>query len=191
MALHNLVITVVDGGKSTSASNGQALSTQQNRKNKSSENNEPSLMHKILNYNETAKNWIEKKTNATTAYSAEMSYQIAKQIVMDSVNFYLSDIGRRNGDSNYQSQINRTIEIVEDGLGIIGGAFGGAAAGAAAGPIGMVVGALAGLISSTIGTSFKYAERQRAYQHEMFKENTSQAYNLARANYSAFTGRAR
>ena len=190
MALHNLVITVVDGGKATSTSS-QASNTQSNKKKGSAENNEPSLMHKILNYNETAKNWIESKTNATTAYSAEMGFQIAKQVVMDSVNFYVSDIGRRNGDDNYQAQINRTVEIVEDGLGIIGGAFSGAAAGAAAGPIGILIGAVAGLVSSSLSTGFKYAERQRAYQHEMFKENTSQAYNLARANYSAFTGRVR
>ena len=59
------------------------------------------------------------------------------------------------------------------------------------GPVGAAVGAVAGIASSSINLGFKYAERQRTYQHEMFKENNSQAYQLARANYSALTGRVR
>ena len=71
------------------------------------------------------------------------------------------------------------------------GALGGAAAGAAFGGIGAAVGAVVGAASSGISLAFKYAERERAYAHEMFEQSNSQAYQLARANYSALTGRVR
>ena len=94
-------------------------------------------------------------------------------------------------DSNYQAIVNRKIEKATDVLSIGQGALSGAAAGAMAGPVGAAVGAAVGAISSGISLGFKYAEREREYQHTMFKENTSQAYQLARANYSAYTGRVR
>lgn len=115
------------------------------------------------------------------------------------INYYISDIGRANGDSNYQAIVNRRIEQVTDALsigqGILSGASAGVTAGGMAGPIGAaigaVIGATIGAISSGVGLGFKYAERERTYQHEMFKERTSQAYMLARTNYSAYTGRVR
>ena len=61
-------------------------------------------------------------------------------------NYYISDIGRRNGDSNYQAMFNRQIETIVDPLSILGGALSGAALGNMAAPgagaaIGLVVGA--------------------------------------------------
>ena len=126
-----------------------------------------------------------------TAFSLDMGLRVAGQTIKAGANYFISDIGRRNGDSNYQQYINRQIEIVSDVLSVGQGALGGAMAGSMAGPIGMIVGASLGAISSGVGLAFKYAERERSYSHEMFKDSTSQAYNLARANYSVYTGRVR
>lgn len=38
--------------------------------------------------------------------------------------------------------------------------------------------AVVGTVSSGISFGFKYAERKREYQHEMFKNETKQAFNL-------------
>jgi hypothetical protein len=54
-----------------------------------------------------------------------------------------------------------------------------------------VLGFLIGATASSINLGFKYAEREREYQHEMFQESTSQAHNLARANFQQVTGRMR
>ncbi len=74
---------------------------------------------------------------------------------------------------------------------MFGGAWSGAAAGSVFGHVGAALGAVVGDVSSGISLGFKYAERNREYQHEMFRNETSQAYNLARANYSVWTGRVR
>lgn len=188
MALHNLVITVVDGGKSAMSNN--SLSNK-NVNVKDEENPRDGLLYKTLNYNQTIRNKLSEKMPATTYFAIESGYQVAKQTVKQVANYYVSDIGRSNGDSNYQAQVNRTMEVVSDVGGIVGGTLSGAATGSMFGPVGAAVGAVVGLASSVISTGFKYAEKERAYQHEMFKENTSQAYNLARANYSVSTGRVR
>ena len=67
----------------------------------------------------------------------------------------------------------------------------GAAAGSAAGPWGAAIGAVVGAVSSGISLGFKYAERVRSYSHERFEQNNSQAYQLARANFTTLTGRVR
>lgn len=116
---------------------------------------------------------------------------MATQLGKEFIDYYVSDIGRANGDSNYQAIVNRRIEKVTDALSIGQGALSGAAMGAAAGPVGAIIGAVVGVVASGASLGFKYAKREREYQHEMFKENTSQAYQLSRANYSAYTGRVR
>ena len=59
------------------------------------------------------------------------------------------------------------------------------------GPAGAAVGLIVGAASSAISVGFKYAERDRDYQHQMFQENNNQAINLARAGTNALTGRLR
>lgn len=125
-----------------------------------------------------------KKEAAKTAILAQYATSMMISTVKQTANYFISDIGRRHGDSNYQQQINRSIEIAKDGLGLLGATASGAAMG---GPVGAVLGFTAGAIN----LGFKYAERERAYQHEMFRESNSQAYNLSRANFSALTGRLR
>ena len=129
--------------------------------------------------------------NATSYFALQLGTQIATNTVRQTINYYVSDIGRSNGDSNYQALVNRKIEQVSDVMSVGGGILSGAKIGSMFGPWGAGIGAVAGAITSGISIGFRQMERERAYQHEMFKQNTSQAYNLARANYSVWTGRVR
>lgn len=189
MALHTLKITVVDGGKAGGGMFGGA--DNKSSKNSAEGGEKKSLMYKVLNYNSTIRNKVKQSTSPTTFFAIQSGVQLATQTGREFINYFVSDIGRANGDSNYQAIVNRKIEKVTDGLSIGQGMLSGAAAGAMAGPIGAAVGAVVGAISSGISLGFKYAEREREYQHTRFKENTSQAYLLARSNYSAYTGRVR
>lgn len=189
MALHNLKIIVYDGGKANSSSLG--LNDTDKGNGGGNKKQEKSLLYKVLNYNQTIRNKVKQTTSPTTFFAIQQGVGLAVQTGREMINYYVSDIGRANGDSNYQAIVNRRIEKITDGLSIGQGMLGGAAAGAALGPAGAVVGAVVGAISSGVSLGFKYAERERAYQHEMFTEKNSQAYQLARANYSALTGRVR
>ena len=186
MALHNLKITVVDGGKSA----GQSLGSGINSKGKEPKATD-SLLYKILNLNSTIKASVKKAVSPTTFFAMQAGVSLAVQTGREYVNYRVNDIGRKNGDSNYQAVIGRRIEKFTDTLSVGQGAISGAAAGAMFGPIGAIVGAAVGTAASGVSLGFKYAERERAYAHEMFQQSNSQAYNLARANYSALTGRVR
>lgn len=188
MALHNLKITVVDGGKATAGVFGGGGSEAEGG---GEEKKGKSTLYKVLNYNQTLREKVKQSTSPTTFFAVQQGVALAKQVGREFINYYVSDIGRANGDSNYQAIVNRKIEVATDALSLGTGALSGAAMGAMAGPIGAAVGAVVGLVSSGVSLGFKYAERERAYEHEMFTENTSQAYQLARANYSALTGRVR
>lgn len=187
MALHNLKITVVDGGRSGSY---KSKKVGENHDEKSKKNKN-SALYKLLNSKQTIKNKVQSGMTPASVFAMDMGLRVAGQLVKQTANYYISDIGRKNGDSNYQSTINRQIEIASDSLGIVGGALSGAATGSMFGPMGAAIGAALGATSSAISTGFKYAERVREFQHERFKENTSQAYNLSRANYSIYNGRVR
>ena len=194
MALHKLKIIVYDGGKASGGMFGSVDSkddSKDDNKDGGKKKNDKSLLSKVLNYNQTIRSKVQQATSPTTFFAIQQGVSVAVQAGREAINYYVRDIGRSTGDSNYQAIINRRIEKVTDALSLGQGALGGAAAGAALGPIGAAVGAVFGLISSGISLGAKHAERKRAYQHEMFKENTSQAYQLARANYSALTGRIR
>ncbi len=186
MALHNLKITVYDGGKLDGGAFGSSGGD-----DSGSGKSEKSLLYKVLNYNSTIKGKMKQAVSPTAFFAIQSGINVAVQTGREAINYFVSDIGRANGDSNYQAIVNRNIEKVTDVLSIGQGALGGAAAGAAAGPVGAVVGAVFGAISSGISLGFKYAERDRAYAHEMFQTNNNQAYMLARANYTALTGRVR
>lgn len=185
MALHNLKITVVDGGRASGESWGSDLNK------KAKETAKDSKLYKLLNYNQTIKQSIKKAVSPTTFFALQAGVGLATQTARQVISYYVSDIGRRNGDSNYQAIINRRIEQITDPLSIGQGALSGAAAGAMFGGVGIAVGAAVGAISSGINLHFKYAERERAYAHEMFQQRNSQAYNLARSNYSVLNGRVR
>lgn len=186
MALHNLKITVIDGGK---GGEGQGWGSDLNKKAKNTAKD--SKLYKLLNYNQTIKQSIKKAVSPTTFFALQAGVGLAAQTARQVISYYVSDIGRRNGDSNYQAIINRRIEQITDPLSIGTGALSGAAAGSMFGPIGAAIGATAGVISAGINLHFKYAERERAYAHEMFQQRNNQAYNLARSNYSVLNGRVR
>lgn len=188
MALHSLKIIVYDGGKANSSSLG---TDEVGGSGGSEKKSDKSLLQKVLNYNTTIRSKVKQSVSPTTYFAVQQGISLAVQTGREMINYYVSDIGRSNGDSNYQAIVNRRIEKVTDGLSVGQGALAGAAAGSAGGWIGAVIGAVVGAASAGINLGFKYAERERAFQHERFKEDTSQAYQLSRANYSALTGRVR
>jgi hypothetical protein len=187
MALHNLKITVVDGGKAIGKNWGSGL----NKNDENGSSNKKSTMQKMLRVNNTMKSSVASETTSTQEFALQAGVKLAVQAARQSINYYISDIGRANGDNNYQAIINNKIEKVTDVLSLGQAALSGAVAGSIIPGVGTVIGAVVGAASSAISLGFKYAERKREYQHEMFKQNTSQAYMLTRANYSAMTGRVR
>ena len=188
MALHTLKIVVVDGGRAggyaTSGGSGSASVGKQKV-------DKDSPLYKLLHVKEKIKEKTVGRLPATAAYAVNTFSNLAMQIVKSAHNYRISNIGRKNGDSNYQAMVNRNYEIVGQAMGVVNGVISGATTGAMFGGIGAVVGAVAGFAGSVISLGFQSAERERTYQHEMFKNNTSQAYNLARANCSVYTGRMR
>lgn len=185
MAIRNLKITVVDGGKSNRRSSSKSGDSE-NKKNA-----KDSPLYKVLNAKDTIKDKLQSGMSSSTVFAMNMGLRVAGQVVRQTANYYISDIGRKNGDSNYQAMINRQIEVVSDVVSAGSGLVSGAATGAMFGPIGAVVGAVIGTASSAISLGFKYAEREREYQHTMFEEHNNQAYNLSRANFNALSGRVR
>lgn len=185
MALHNLKIIVVDGGKGGNYRNTSSKSVDAEDKKR----NKNSPLYKMLNAKQTITKKVQSGMSASSVFALDMGLRVAGQLVKQTANYYISDIGRRTGDSNYQNMINKELELVSDVVGTFGSALSGAATGAMFGPMGAVVGGVIGATSSLVSIGFKSAETQRAYQHEMFKQETSQQYNLSRANYSIYTGR--
>lgn len=185
MALHNLKIVVVDGGRAGSYRANRNSKDNENAK----KNYKDSKLYKILNARETITKKVQSGMSASSVFAMNMGLHVASQLVHQTANYYISDIGRKNGDSNYQSMINRQMEIVGDCAGFFGSTLAGAKLGSMVGPGGAVLGAVLGAVSSVASLGFKYSERERDYEHERFKQNTSQSVMLARANYSIYTGR--
>ncbi len=190
MALHNLKITVIDGGKAETSAFATSSNADTSSKKRSSSGKD-STIYNFFHVNQGLRDKLSQATSPTVVFSIQQGMNLAVQTTRAAINYYVSDIGRANGDSNYQAIVNREMEKVTDALSVGQGFWSGAVAGSAMGIIGVAVGGIIGVASSAINLGFKYAERERAYQHEMFKEQTSQAYQLARANYSALTGRVR
>lgn len=191
MALHNLKIVVVDGGRASSYKSKNAGLKDGTGSSSSKTKYKDSPLYKVLNLKTTIKNKVQSGMSPSEVFAMDMGVRVASQMVKQAANYYLTDIGRKNGDSNYQAMINRQIETVTDPLSVMGGVLSGAATGSMFGPIGAAVGAVAGAVSSSISLGFKYAQRDRDYQHQMFQENNNQAYNLSRAGFNALSGRVR
>ena len=183
MALHDLRITVVDGGKAKNYAGGGS--------NPFNLSDDVDFGVSNSNSNEVGQG-LDAKTLTVRTFATQSLIDVAKQTAGSVFQYVVSDIGRSHGDSNYQAVINRQLEVAQDVGGLLTSTGSGAIAGASVGgPVGAVVGAVIGAASSVINLGFKYAEREREYQHTLFKESTSQAYQLARANHSATTGRLR
>ena len=100
MALHNLKITVIDGGRQVSGDYGSSLNKPDPKDEDKSGKN--SLLYKVLNYNNTIKGSIKKAVSPTTFFAMQAGVQLATQTARQFINYYVSDIGRKHGDSNYQ-----------------------------------------------------------------------------------------
>lgn len=171
--MKNLTITVVDGGKA------KCINDVVNLSGRTPTDDEKSQARKAADKSMS--------DIALVAYAASQMISLTKQ----SANYFISDIGRQNGDSNYQAQINRSIEIAKDIAGIGISAFAGAKLGAVGGPAGIAVGAIIGLVSSAANLGLRQAERSRSYAHQQFIDNNSQAVRKSRADFNLTTGRLR
>lgn len=190
MALHNLKITVIDGGKRLGADEyGSTLGGKAEKGG--DKTGKDSLLYKIFNYNNTLKDSVKKAVSPTTFFAVQAGVNLATQTGRQFINYYISDIGRKHGDSNYQAIVNRQIERYTDAASFATGALSGAAAGSVFPGVGTAVGAIAGIASAGISIGFRQAGRERAYQHEIFKDSNRVSYNLARTSYTGFTGRLR
>ncbi len=189
MSLHNIKIIVIDGGRAESY-RAKTASTE-GEKIQDTSKNKNSPLYRLLNAKKNIENKAKGRMTPTGNMALNMGIQITKQLVKQTANYFISDIGRKNGDSNYQSIVNRQVEIASDFLGTIGNAISGAATGSMFGPAGTVIGLVAGFTSSIVSIGFRQANREREYQHIIFEQNTNQAHNLSRANYSIYTGRVR
>ena len=179
MSTQKLQITVIGDGRASGESEGIG-----GVKGGTSKSKKP-LTYRLLNLDEEIKNKTIKKMPPVAAMGIMGGIGIAKQVGRQWLNFHLSDIGRRHGDSNYQAIIGRRMEIAGDVMSVGKGALAGAATGAMFGPKGALAGAAIGAASAGISIAFRQMDRQRAYQHQMFELNRSQAYGLSRANFSA------
>jgi len=189
MAINEIRIVVVNGGAEKKAKTPEQLAKDEAKmKNKKLAGSIKSFTDPV----DAAKDKITGKMSPSAAMATTMAIQVAVQFSKQAFNYYVSDIGRKSGDSNYQAIVNRRMEIVNDVMGVGGAMATGAVAGAMVGGVpGALIGAALGGVSSAINLGFRQAERERSYAHLMFKENNNQAYNLARASYTALTGRLR
>jgi hypothetical protein len=183
---------IVRGGKSSvykdKAKNGSADTGQDGNEKKDVKD---TALYKMLHLGETAKEKMKAQMTPGQVMAVNMGTALVKQVAGSAFNYYANDIGRQNGDSNYQAIVNRKIEQIMDIANPLMAAAGGAVTGSIFGPMGALVGAVLSGASSLISTGFRQAERGREYQHQMFQEKNSQAASLARANYSVWTGRLR
>lgn len=116
---------------------------------------------------------------------------IAKQIAQQELNFYVSTIGNKTGDSNLQDLVSRQVEQIKDPANIVSSALIGATYGVAGGIPGMLFGAVLNTISTATGIVYKYRGRENTLQYENFKQNNNVSYNRARAGINLTDGRLR
>lgn len=189
MALHNLKIIVVDGGRSGGYKSENASVDEKHGTSFGKYKSSP--LYQLLNAKETINKKVQSGISASSAFAINTGLKIGSQILSQTANYFISDIGRRNGDSSLQENINRQLEIVSDVAGSMGSALSGAATGSMFGPLGAALGAVAGIASSAISIGFRQAERERAFNAKAFQENNSVEYRRARASISLTTGRLR
>lgn len=191
MALNQIKIIVVNGGGSGNSFGNDKVETPREKQKKKNQKLS-SAIKKFSHPVDAAVDKIAGKMSPSAALATTMAANLGISFLKQSFNYLVSNIGRSTGDSNYQAQIGRQLEIVNDTVNVGGSMLSGAAAGATIGGLpGAVVGALLSGASAGMSIGFRQSERERSYQYEMFKQGNNQAYNLARANYSATNGRLR
>ena len=194
MALNELRIIVVNGGGSGGNGSASGIKKEKTVAQFQKEKNQKlsKAIKSFSNPVDAAVDKITGKMSPSAALVTTMAVNLGVSFLKQSFNYHISNIGRSAGDSNYQAIVGRQLEIVSDNINTISSVLSGAAAGAAIGGFaGAAVGAVTGGISAGISIGFRQAERQRAYDYELFKQNNTQSYNLSRANYSLYNGRVR
>lgn len=173
MALHTLKIVVVDGGR---AENLRGYSSGESGVYGQSMSPIRSVVDR-----RTMQEKVASCFSPTATYGMVQVGRLAVQTAKSAFNYYVSDIGRSTGDSNYQAIVNRKMEVIGQTASLINGAISGAMAGGMTGnPIGVAVGAVVGLASSAINIGFQEAQAQRAYNHTMAEEKAARDYTIGR-----------
>lgn len=140
------------------------------------------------------KEFAVQKLEQSKARAAIVSYGVnmAVSTGLAVADYYISDIGRRNGDSNYQAEIDRVSSNASRMINVTMGVVSSAAAGFA---VGGVAGALIMGTISFVGQGVSYKleiDRQnRAYAHEMFKDSQRIEILKQRASLADYNGRIR
>lgn len=178
MALHTLKIVVVDGGRAGNYSAGGRSATSKTTQKVDKE----SPLYKLLNAKEIIKEKTIGKLTPSTAYGVTTFGRLAMQTAKSAFSYYISDIGRSTGDSNYQARVNRAFEIGGQIVNLLGSTLSGATAGfmTTGNPLGAVVGATLGFTSSVMSIGYQHAEKERASRHTMAEERAGIEYNKGR-----------
>lgn len=129
--------------------------------------------------------------------------KLTSEATMTGINYYISGIGYREGDTSLQSSAERTMTLVSKvtnvakgtAVGAVSALATGAAGGAPGGPLGIAIGALIGLttslVSTVISTSSDEGSAKRTWNYKQFQEQNSITYKRARAGINLTTGRLR
>lgn len=163
--------------------NGVAMSSKEPSNSPKKENNTP-----------TKSGLTEKQFNRMVRVNATKSLATGLQVIGQSANYIVGGVGISGGDSNYQDVIERKIEIARDVVNPVKSATMGAFygfVGSGGNPIGAILGATLNVIPNLTSTTYKYAQRERQYKVDMFKQNNIIEYNRARAGVNLVTGRLR
>lgn len=131
----------------------------------------------------------QSKANAAiVAYGVNMAINAGKTVA----DYYISDIGRRNGDSNYQKEIDRVTNNASRVMNVIMGVGSSTAAGFAVGgvPGALIMGAISA-VGQGISYGFEIKRQNREYAHEMFKDNQRIEVLKQRASLADYNGRIR
>lgn len=125
------------------------------------------------------------KTNVTHGIA------VAKQVIDLGIEYQLSGLGYKTGDSAYQDIVNRQVEVFKDAGNVLSSIAIGATYGSAGGPVGAVLGACFAAISTSASLASKYAGRERDFSYKAFKAENAIEYKRARASINLTTGRLR
>ena len=112
MALHTIQIVVVDGGKEGSYAANNATRKSSNAEAENGEDFEKSGLYKFLNGKKIIAKKIQSKMTPQTYFATTQMISMGTQIAKSTLSYYISDIGRSTGDSNYQAIVNNRLENI-------------------------------------------------------------------------------
>lgn len=107
------------------------------------------------------------------------------------LNYAISGIAYKTGDTALQEATQRNIEMAEEGAGILLSVGLGATYAIRGGSMAMGVGAVLAAATTATSLAVKYLGKEREFNMKVFKEENAIEYKRARANLSLTTGRLR